>query len=121
MFKFFSSDSYNFEVTRIPGSTNADGCEIAEFVEALSKTRLHDPESWHHAWNEQSRRLRKLAGKRSIAATSMRLERLFLGRQITPEHRAICSRGLERMDGSSRQPNGPYDYSERPSRTRIAE
>jgi pimeloyl-ACP methyl ester carboxylesterase len=61
MFKFFTSDFYNFEATRILGSTNAGGCEIAEFVEALSKIRLHDPESWHHAWNEQSQRAEEIA------------------------------------------------------------
>ncbi|KAL2173698.1 Alpha/Beta hydrolase protein [Thermothelomyces heterothallicus CBS 202.75] len=56
MFRFFKSDFYNFEATRILSSASAEGCEIAEFVEAVSKIREHDPESWYDAWHEQSQR-----------------------------------------------------------------
>ncbi|KAL2158311.1 hypothetical protein VTH06DRAFT_4632 [Thermothelomyces fergusii] len=58
---FFKSDFYNFEATRILSSASAGGCEIAEFLEAVSKIRPHDPESWYHAWHEQSQRAEAIA------------------------------------------------------------
>ncbi|KAK3305948.1 Alpha/Beta hydrolase protein [Chaetomium strumarium] len=61
MFKFFGSNFYNFEATRILGSTSTEGCEVAEFTEAVSKIRQHDPESWYHAWHEQSQRAEAIA------------------------------------------------------------
>ncbi|CCF39203.1 hypothetical protein CH063_10100, partial [Colletotrichum higginsianum] len=34
MHHFFSSPFYNFELTRILGTTAAGGCDVAEFLEA---------------------------------------------------------------------------------------
>ncbi|KAH6641937.1 Alpha/Beta hydrolase protein [Chaetomium tenue] len=56
MFQLFKSNFYNFEATRILSTTSAEGCEIAEFLEAMGKMRQHDPESWYRAWSEQSQR-----------------------------------------------------------------
>jgi len=61
MFRFFSSDFYNFEATRLLSTTSTGGCEIAEFLEALGKIRQHDPQSWFSAWHEQSQRAERIA------------------------------------------------------------
>lgn len=61
MFRFFKSDSWNFEAVRLLGSTSADGCDVAEFLEAIGKIRQHDPESWYSAWHQQSQRAEAIA------------------------------------------------------------
>ncbi|KAK4164419.1 Alpha/Beta hydrolase protein [Cladorrhinum sp. PSN259] len=61
MFKFFRSPFYNFESARILSSTSTGGCEIGEFLEAAGKVKLHDPESWHNTWHEQSVRAEGVA------------------------------------------------------------
>ncbi|KAI1376079.1 alpha/beta hydrolase [Hypoxylon crocopeplum] len=60
MFSFFNSAFYDFELTRILGSTRAGGCDVAEFLEAVGKIRRHDPESWYTAWNELSLRAEQI-------------------------------------------------------------
>ncbi|KAK3296591.1 Alpha/Beta hydrolase protein [Chaetomium fimeti] len=61
MFRLFKSNFYNFEATRILSSTSAEGCEIAEFLEAMGKVGQHDPETWYTAWHEQSQRAETIA------------------------------------------------------------
>lgn len=61
MFRFSGSKFWDFELTRLLGSTAAGGCEVAEFLEALGRIRQHDPESWHDAWVEQATRASALA------------------------------------------------------------
>ncbi|KAH8689830.1 Alpha/Beta hydrolase protein [Talaromyces proteolyticus] len=53
MFGFFQSRFYDFELTRLLGSTPFGGCDVAEFLEAIGKIKKHDPESWYGAWREQ--------------------------------------------------------------------
>ncbi|KAK4463585.1 Alpha/Beta hydrolase protein [Cladorrhinum samala] len=59
--KFFKSNFYNFETTRLLSSTSTGGCEIGEFLEATGKAKQHDPESWYAAWHEQSVRAEGIA------------------------------------------------------------
>lgn len=61
MYKFFRSDLYNFELTRLLGCTSTGGCDVAEFLEAVGKLKVHDPETWLKAWAEQSARSEEIA------------------------------------------------------------
>ncbi|KAI0452051.1 alpha/beta-hydrolase [Xylaria acuta] len=61
MFKFFNSFMFDFELTRLLGSTSAGGCDAAEFLTAVGKIKKHDAESWHNAWKEQGERAENIA------------------------------------------------------------
>ncbi|KAB5550767.1 Alpha/Beta hydrolase protein, partial [Coniochaeta sp. 2T2.1] len=61
MFKFFNSSMFNFELTRLLGSTPAGGCDACEFLTAVGKIKKNDPESWHEAWKEQAERAEAIA------------------------------------------------------------
>ncbi|KAL7929275.1 alpha/beta-hydrolase [Trichoderma chlorosporum] len=61
MFNFFNSWMFNFELTRLLGSTSASGCETGEFLTAVGKIKQHDAQSWHDAWKEQGERAEKIA------------------------------------------------------------
>ncbi|KAI1177822.1 alpha/beta hydrolase [Nemania sp. FL0916] len=61
MHKFFNSPFFDFELTRLLGSTWSGGCEPAEFLEAVGSIRKHDPESWYTAWSVQSSRAEEIA------------------------------------------------------------
>ncbi|KAF8860419.1 alpha/beta-hydrolase [Acephala macrosclerotiorum] len=61
MFPFFSSTIFNFELTRLLGSTLTSGCDIAEFLSAVSKIKKHNGDSWFSAWNEQGARAEDIA------------------------------------------------------------
>ncbi|WQF78493.1 Putative alpha/beta hydrolase-1 [Colletotrichum destructivum] len=70
MHHFFSSPFYNFELTRILGTTAAGGCDVAEFLEAVGEIKKHDPESWYRAWWRQASRASQAAadaGLRGLA------------------------------------------------------
>ncbi|GJC91661.1 alpha beta hydrolase [Colletotrichum higginsianum] len=64
MHHFFSSPFYNFELTRILGTT------AAGFLEAVGEIKKHDPESWYRAWWRQASRASQAAadaGLRGLA------------------------------------------------------
>lgn len=61
MFKFFNSFIFDFELTRLLGSTAAGGCDTCEFLTAVGKIKKHDTESWHDAWKEQAERAEAIA------------------------------------------------------------
>ena len=61
MFKFFGSFIFDFELTRLLGSTAAGGCDTCEFLTAAGKIKKHDAESWHDAWKEQGERAEAIA------------------------------------------------------------
>ncbi|KAL6399671.1 alpha/beta hydrolase [Ilyonectria robusta] len=61
MFKFFNSFIFDFELTRLLGSTAAGGCDTCEFLTAVGKIKKHDAESWHDAWKEQAERAEAIA------------------------------------------------------------
>ncbi|KAJ5636010.1 uncharacterized protein N7484_009323 [Penicillium longicatenatum] len=61
MFKFFDSFMFDFELTRLLGSTSAGGCEACEFLTAVGKIKKNDAESWHDAWQEQGERAEAIA------------------------------------------------------------
>ncbi|WEW56051.1 hypothetical protein PRK78_001486 [Emydomyces testavorans] len=61
MFSFFHSRFFDFELIRILGSTPVGGCDVAEFLEAISKIKKHDGESWYRAWYGQGERVEKIA------------------------------------------------------------
>ncbi|KAF4822970.1 Hydrolyase ccsE [Colletotrichum tropicale] len=65
MHHFFSSPFYNFELTRILGTTGAGGCDVAEFLEAVGEIKKHDPESWYRAWWKQASRASQAAADAS--------------------------------------------------------
>jgi alpha-beta hydrolase superfamily lysophospholipase len=61
MFRFFNSDIFDFELTRLLGSTAAGGCDTCEFLTAIGKIKKHDAESWYSAWKEQAERAERIA------------------------------------------------------------
>jgi hypothetical protein len=61
MFKFFNSFIFDFELTRLLGSTAAGGCDTCEFLTAVGKIKKHDADSWHDAWKEQGERAEAIA------------------------------------------------------------
>ncbi|TPX14117.1 uncharacterized protein E0L32_000511 [Thyridium curvatum] len=61
MFKFFNSFMFDFELTRLLGSTPAGGCDVCEFLTAVGKIKNNDAESWYHAWREQGERAEEIA------------------------------------------------------------
>jgi hypothetical protein len=61
MFRFFNSFIFDFELTRLLGSTAAGGCDTCEFLTAVGKIKKHDAESWHDAWKEQGERAEAIA------------------------------------------------------------
>ncbi|POS79312.1 alpha/beta hydrolase [Diaporthe helianthi] len=61
MHQFFSSPFYNFELTRILGTTGSGGCDVADFLEAVGEIKKHDPESWYRAWWKQAARASQAA------------------------------------------------------------
>ncbi|KAI3317858.1 alpha/beta hydrolase [Xylariaceae sp. AK1471] len=78
MHKFFGSEFFDFELTRLLGSASSGGCEPAEFLEAVSAIRKHDPESWHRAWSEQSRRAESIAREAVEHGQNAAARRAFL-------------------------------------------
>jgi CTP:molybdopterin cytidylyltransferase MocA len=61
MFKFFNTFIFDFELTRLLGSTAAGGCDTCEFLTAVGKIKKNDAESWHDAWKEQGERAETIA------------------------------------------------------------
>lgn len=61
MFRFFNSFIFDFELTRLLGSTAAGGCDTCEFLTAVGKIKKHDAGSWHDAWKEQGERAEAIA------------------------------------------------------------
>lgn len=64
IFSFFpSSTIFNFELTRLLDSTPSHGCDIAEFLSAVSEFRKNNGDSWFSAWSGQALRAEKIAGE----------------------------------------------------------
>ncbi|KAF2138632.1 uncharacterized protein K452DRAFT_234204 [Aplosporella prunicola CBS 121167] len=63
MHRFFSSQFFNFELTRILGTAPYGGCQVAEFLEAVGKIKKHDAESWYRAWAEQGEKTERFAAE----------------------------------------------------------
>ncbi|KAJ2905391.1 hypothetical protein MKZ38_005489 [Zalerion maritima] len=54
MFRFFSSDFFNFEFLRVLTAAPFLGSETGECLEAAAEVRDGDPESWYKAWAGQA-------------------------------------------------------------------
>lgn len=52
MYKFFASDSLNFEFLRVLGTASTLGSDVGECLEAVAKIKSDDAESWYTAWTE---------------------------------------------------------------------
>ncbi|GAP85181.1 putative alpha beta hydrolase [Rosellinia necatrix] len=50
MHRFFKSNFFNFEFIRVLGTAPHGGADIAECLEAASRIKNENPESWHDAW-----------------------------------------------------------------------
>ncbi|OHX00909.1 alpha beta hydrolase [Colletotrichum incanum] len=74
----FSSPFYNFELTRILGTTAAEGCDVAEFLEAVGELKKHDPESWYRAWWKQACRASQAAEEASRQGLGLLAKSAFL-------------------------------------------
>jgi len=62
MYEFFKShEFFNFELTRILGTAVSGGCEVAEFLDAVSEIKRNDPESWYRAFFKQGEKAERLA------------------------------------------------------------
>ena len=55
------SDFFNFELTRILSATAYQGCDIAEFLDAVNAIKNDDAESWYAAWLKQAEKVQGLA------------------------------------------------------------
>ncbi|KAK9440012.1 alpha/beta hydrolase [Metarhizium brunneum] len=78
MYSFLQSSFLDFELTRVLGSTSSGGCDVAEFLEAVGKTKKNDPESWFSAWHEQSRRAERIAREAAQHGHASAAQRGFL-------------------------------------------
>ncbi|KID81515.1 alpha/beta hydrolase, partial [Metarhizium majus ARSEF 297] len=78
MYSFLQSSFLDFELTRLLGSTSSGGCDVAEFLEAVSKIKKNDPESWFSAWHEQSRRAERIAREAAQHGHASAAQRGFL-------------------------------------------
>ncbi|KAI1441984.1 alpha/beta hydrolase [Annulohypoxylon stygium] len=50
MFQFFKSSFFNFEFIRVLGTAPFGGADTAECLDATSRIKNNDPESWFRAW-----------------------------------------------------------------------
>ncbi|KAH0594578.1 hypothetical protein MHUMG1_07412 [Metarhizium humberi] len=78
MYSFLQSSFLDFELTRLLGSTSSGGCDVAEFLEAMSRIKKNDPESWFSAWHEQSRRAERIAREAAQHGHASAAQRGFL-------------------------------------------
>ncbi|KAH6967648.1 Alpha/Beta hydrolase protein [Ilyonectria sp. MPI-CAGE-AT-0026] len=78
MFKFFNSFIFDFELTRLLGSTAAGGCDTCEFLTAVGKIKKHDAESWHDAWKEQAERAEAIANEAAKDGLNMLAKNAYL-------------------------------------------
>jgi Esterase FrsA-like len=66
MFQFSRSEFFNFELIRILTTAPYDGCDVAEFLEAVGQIK-DSPDRWHQAWQKQGEKaeaIAKEAGKK---------------------------------------------------------
>jgi len=56
MHHFFPHRMFNFEALRLLSTAPYGGCEICEFLEAVSEIQQNNPESWHRAWLSQAQK-----------------------------------------------------------------
>jgi hypothetical protein len=61
MHTFFKSAFFNFEFLRLLAMAPFEGGEIAEILEAVSKIKDLDPESWYDAWSEAGTKAEQIA------------------------------------------------------------
>ncbi|KAF2027841.1 alpha/beta-hydrolase [Setomelanomma holmii] len=78
MFQFSTSFMFDFELTRILGSTSSGGCDAGEFKSAVGKIRKHDAESWFMAWNEQSERTTRIGDEAAKAGFKVLAKSAYL-------------------------------------------
>ncbi|PQE08150.1 alpha beta hydrolase protein [Rutstroemia sp. NJR-2017a BVV2] len=75
---FPSSTIFSFELTRLLGSTPNSGCDIAEFLSAVSKIKKNNPDSWFSAWTEQAIRAEKIAEDAATAGYGVLARNAYL-------------------------------------------
>ena len=78
MYPFFRSEFFDFESIRILGTAPSGGCEPGEFLEAISKIKRHDPESWYSAWMEQVDRVEDVAKRAEQSGEKVQARRAWL-------------------------------------------
>jgi pimeloyl-ACP methyl ester carboxylesterase len=78
MFTFFNSFMFNFELTRILGSTSAGGCDAGEFLTAVGKIKKNDAESWYRAWKEQGERAERIGDEAAKAGFKVLARNAYL-------------------------------------------
>ncbi|QIW96914.1 hypothetical protein AMS68_002432 [Peltaster fructicola] len=78
MHRLFPSEFFHFEAMRLLSFTPYEGCEIAEFLDAVGKIRDCDVESWYCAWMEAGVRAEEVAAEAEQAANREAARRAFL-------------------------------------------
>ncbi|KUJ20444.1 alpha/beta-hydrolase [Mollisia scopiformis] len=78
MFTFLNSFMFDFELTRILGSTSSGGCDAGEFKSAVGKIKKHDAESWYRAWKEQGERAKKIGDEAAKAGFKILARNAYL-------------------------------------------
>lgn len=104
MYEFFKgAEFFNFELTRILSATPYGGCDIAEFLDALSAIKRNDAKSWHRAWTLQAEKAEQMAhdaastGHKEIAKSAfLRASNYFRASQYMIFEREPSLKILER-------------------------
>lgn len=67
MHRILGSDFFDFEFLRVLGTAPTEGADIAECLDAASKIKLNDAESWYQAWTEAAEKTEAL-GEQSLSS-----------------------------------------------------
>lgn len=78
MHQFFRSEFFNFEALRLLSFAPYDGCEIAEFIQAIGEIKDNDPESWYAAWMKAGEKAEALADEAHLARNRVEARRGYL-------------------------------------------
>ncbi|PLN76261.1 alpha/beta-hydrolase [Aspergillus taichungensis] len=78
MFQFFKSPFFQFEFLRLLAMTPFEGGEIAEILDAASKIKDQDPESWYANWVEVGTKVEQIAQEAERTGDRIAARRAYL-------------------------------------------
>ncbi|KAG2415416.1 hypothetical protein HFD88_006607 [Aspergillus terreus] len=78
MFQFFKSPFFQFEFLRLLAMTPFEGGEIAEILDAASKIKDQDPESWYSNWVEVGTKVEQIAQEAESTGDRVAARRAYL-------------------------------------------
>jgi hypothetical protein len=78
MYRILGSDFFNFEFLRVLGTAPTHGADVAECLEAVSKIKLNNAESWYRAWTEAAKMAEALGGQALASGDTLTARWAFL-------------------------------------------